>query len=135
MRKPLFLIWLLFVEIIAQNYEGNLRILFLRIYRFFDIFGHFGFSISVADIDCAIGTGGKELLTARLRRPDGFRGIPIFADDRGAKVEGLALQVPQELVEDLPCQIYQDMMDGSGRVFKLRITDFSQCGVMKRNVS
>lgn len=93
--------------------------------------------LTVADIDCAIGTGGKELLTARLRRPDGFRGMPIFADDRGQllKEPSMPAIIPQELSEDVPCQILPDPIDGSGRVFKLRITDFSQCGVMKRNVS
>ncbi|XP_021951890.2 uncharacterized protein LOC110848861 isoform X2 [Folsomia candida] len=100
--------------------------------KFFCVLGQ---NYEVADIDCAIGTGGKELLTARLRRPDGFRGMPIFADDRGQllKEPSMPAIIPQELSEDVPCQILPDPIDGSGRVFKLRITDFSQCGVMKRN--
>ena len=74
---------------------------------------------------------GKELLTARLRKPEGFRGTPIFADDRG-----VAGKDPmQELVENDPaCQIAPDPGDTTGRVFILRVTDFSQCGVLKRNV-
>ncbi len=84
----------------------------------------------VADIDCAVGTSGKELFTARLRRPDGFRGTPIFADDRGGAIKDY---VVQEL-QDGPCVILPDVSDSSGRVFKMRITDFTRCGVLKRNV-
>ncbi|CAG7830945.1 unnamed protein product [Allacma fusca] len=83
----------------------------------------------VADIDCAVGTGGKELLTARLRKPDGFRGSPIFADDRGTAVRDVA----QDIAKDLPCQIQHDPTDASGRVYVLRVTDFTECGVLKRN--
>lgn len=85
----------------------------------------------MADIDCAIGKGGKELLTARLRKPDGFRGIPIFADDRGSSPFK-----PHDLLnKNSACQIISDPTDGTGRVYTLRVTDFSQCGVLKRNVS
>ena len=46
---------------------------------------------SVADISCQFpgsrlggpgGGGGEELLVARLRKPPGFKGHPLFADDR-----------------------------------------------------
>jgi len=90
-----------------------------------------------------VGTGGKELLTARLRRPEGFRGTPIFADDRGSPNNPLtsprdpASLIAQEILnkDTSPCQIFPDTLEPSGRVFKLRVTDFSQCGVLKRNVS
>jgi hypothetical protein len=94
----------------------------------------------VAEIDCAVGVGGKELLTARLRRPDGFRGTPIFADDRGSPfpLPNNAL-LPDHFggdVDDLsPCSIYPDPLEPSGRVFVLKVTDFSRCGVLKRDVS
>jgi hypothetical protein len=82
-----------------------------------------------------VGTGGKELLTARLRRPDGFRGTPIFADDRGSNPKDPASIIAQEILnKDSPCHIVADPTDTTGRVFKLRVTDFSQCGVLKRNV-
>lgn len=61
---------------------------------------------------------------ARLKKPDGFRGSPLFADDRGVDPES-----------DPSCQIRPDHMDPSGLMYNLKITDFSRCGVLKRNVS
>ncbi|ODM95598.1 1-deoxy-D-xylulose-5-phosphate synthase, partial [Orchesella cincta] len=83
-----------------------------------------------ADIDCAVASTGKELFTARLRKPDGFRGSPIFADDRGGAIKDYIVQD----LQDAPCVIVPDNIgDSSGRVFKMRITDFTRCGVLKRN--
>lgn len=61
---------------------------------------------------------------ARLKRPTGFKGPPLFADDRSVFPE-----------TDRVCQIKQDKNDAAELAFDLRITDFSRCGVLKRNVS
>lgn len=88
----------------------------------------------MAEIDCAVGHGGKELLTARLRKPDGFRGTPIFADDRGYQNSQKTPSSFEDLNPDSPCQIYPDPLDSTGRVFVLKILDFGKCGVLKRDV-
>lgn len=61
---------------------------------------------------------------ARLKKPEGFKGSPLFADDRGADPES-----------DPSCQIRPDRLDQSGLMYNLKITDFGRCGVLKRNVS
>lgn len=45
------------------------------------------------------------------------------------------LDKSNEVTLDPPCQIFPDPTDSSGRVFVLRVADFTQCGVLKRNVS
>ena len=75
----------------------------------------------VADIDCSYGVerserdgdrvsgsrrdGGGESVSARLKKPDGFRGTPIFADDR----------LTNPLVSS-KCQIRPDKSDKTGSV-------------------
>ena len=75
----------------------------------------------VADIDCSYGVekserdgdrvsgsrrdGGGESVSARLKKPDGFRGTPIFADDR----------LTNPLVSS-KCQIRPDNSDKTGSV-------------------
>lgn len=63
-------------------------------------------------------------MTALLRKPEGFRGAPLFADDRVT-----------DPVADPVCQIRPEPEDATGLLYRLRITDFSRCGVLKRNVS
>ena len=85
----------------------------------------------VGDIECSFGRVGvennrkvNERLTARLRKPEGFEGIPIFADDR--KVDPL---------RDPKCQIRPDIADKDGLIYRLLITDLNKCGVLIKNVS
>ena len=63
-------------------------------------------------------------MTARLRKPEGFEGTPIFADDR--KVD--PLRNPE-------CQIRPDIADKDGLIYRLLITDLDKCGVLIKNVS
>lgn len=66
----------------------------------------------------------KDMLSARLRKPDGFKGTPLFADDRAV-----------DPILDPVCQIRPDLTDVSRLTYNLLITDFNRCGVLKRNVS
>lgn len=81
----------------------------------------------MTDIQCSFGSGlnaaGRESIVALLRKPEGFRGAPLFADDRAVAAES-----------DPSCQIRPDSSDPTGLLYRLRITDFSRCGVLKRNV-
>lgn len=84
----------------------------------------------MTDIQCtfASNTAGttstvRDSIVAKLRKPDGFRGGPLFADDRAVDPEA-----------DPHCQIRPDRTDPSGLGYQLKITDFSRCGVLKRNV-
>ena len=70
------------------------------------------------------GANVEDLIVARLKRPAGFKGPPLFADDRSV--------IPES---DRNCQIKQDKNDPAELAFDLKITDFSRCGVLKRNVS
>ena len=82
----------------------------------------------VADVKCvmeATGLSGQnQRLFARLRKPENFRGHPLFADD------------PQinPLKHEL-CQILPDPIDLTGRIYRLDIKDFSRCGVTHHGVS
>lgn len=83
--------------------------------------------ITVTDIQCTFSTGGSGLrdsVSALLRKPEGFRGAPLFADDRAT-----------DPVVDAVCQIRPEPEDPTGLLYRLRITDFTRCGVLKRNVS
>lgn len=64
----------------------------------------------------------RDTIVAKLRKPDGFKGSPLFADDRGVNPE-----------TDPQCQIRPDRTDPTGLRYSLRITDFGRCGVLKRN--
>jgi len=61
---------------------------------------------------------------AKLRKPEEFKGHPLFADDRSV-----------EPATDPVCQIRPDLTDPTGMRYYLKITDFGRCGVLKRNVS
>ncbi|KAJ2943734.1 hypothetical protein O0L34_g16862 [Tuta absoluta] len=74
---------------------------------------------------CTFSSGGsatRDSVTALLRKPEGFRGAPLFADDRAT----------DPLVDPI-CQIRPEAEDPTGLLYRLRITDFSRCGVLKRN--
>lgn len=79
---------------------------------------------AIAPSPTPIGSGLKDMLSARLRKPEGFKGTPLFADDRAV-----------DPLSDPVCQIRPDITDVSRLTFNLLITDFSRCGVLKRNVS
>lgn len=64
------------------------------------------------------------MITARLKKPAGFKGAPLFADDRAVNPES-----------DRECAIRSDVTDADGLAYTLKITDFTRCGVLKRNVS
>ncbi|GLV45873.1 uncharacterized protein CBL_11670 [Carabus blaptoides fortunei] len=83
----------------------------------------------VTDIQCTFSNNGapmtslvKDSIMARLKKPDGFKGAPLFADDRGVDPES-----------DPSCQIRPDRLDQTGLAYNLKIIDFSRCGVLKRN--
>ena len=84
----------------------------------------------VGDIECSFGKVGiennrkiNERLTAKLRKPEGFKGTPIFADDR--RVDPARNPV---------CQIRPDLADAERRIYRLVITDLDECGVLIKNV-
>ncbi|XP_049533381.1 uncharacterized protein LOC125949928 [Anopheles darlingi] len=79
----------------------------------------------VTDIQCSFASQGSNLgdiITAKLKKPIGFKGSPLFADDRAVNPEA-----------DFACSIKQDRKDVSELAYDLKITDFSRCGVLKRN--
>lgn len=79
----------------------------------------------VGDIQCSFSTAGskvEDLITARLKRPVGFKGTPLFADDRSLPAES-----------DRHCIIKKDPNDPEELTYNLKITDFARCGVLKRN--
>lgn len=69
-------------------------------------------------------SSSKDMIVAKLRKPDGFKGHPLFADDRAANPE-----------TDPQCQIKPERGDPSGLRYSLRVTNFARCGVLRRNVS
>ncbi|XP_024938707.1 uncharacterized protein LOC107265663 isoform X2 [Cephus cinctus] len=76
----------------------------------------------VSDIQCSGAGSAADLLTAKIRRPVGFKGAPLFADDRAA-----------DPLTDLHCQIRPDPNDPQEDNYFLKVTDFSRCGILKRN--
>ncbi|KAG8038889.1 hypothetical protein G9C98_003196 [Cotesia typhae] len=76
----------------------------------------------VSDIQCSPPTSPTDLLTAKIRRPVGFKGSPLFADDRAA-----------DPLTDIQCQIRPDPADALEDNYFLKVTDFSRCGILKRN--
>lgn len=86
----------------------------------------------VADVKCflntdsaasVISTGDEAQLVARLKKPEYFRGHPIFADD--LKVD------PRN---NSKCSIVPEPGDISARIYRLVITDLSHCGVTRHAV-
>ena len=85
----------------------------------------------MADIACSFGEvnlennrKSGERLTATLRKPAGFQGTPIFADDREINP-----------AKDPVCQIRPDYEVPDGLGFRLQVTDLERCGVLVKNVS
>ncbi len=79
----------------------------------------------MADISCTFGESTvDDQLRAKLRKPEGFQGAPIFADDR--KLDPATSQ---------DCQIRPDPTDPTGHMYDLLVRDLSKCGVVVRNVS
>ncbi|XP_073968588.1 uncharacterized protein isoform X2 [Rhodnius prolixus] len=85
----------------------------------------------VSDIECTFGgtpgehgsrPGTIDSMTARLRRPAGFKGDPLFADDRAT-----------DPLTNPSCSIIPDIADPHRQSYILRVTDFSRCGVLRRN--
>ncbi|CAH2091059.1 unnamed protein product [Euphydryas editha] len=79
----------------------------------------------VTDIQCSFssaGSGVRDSVSALLRKPEGFRGAPLFADDRTT-----------DPIADPVCQIRPEPEDPTGLLYRLRINDFTKCGVLKRN--
>lgn len=92
------------------------------------------FYFSVSDIQCTFMNearradkgivGTRDSITAKLRKPEGFKGSPLFADDRGV-----------DPLNDPICQIRPDPTDLTHHTYLLVVSDFTRCGVLKRNVS
>lgn len=81
----------------------------------------------VSEIQCSFASSSSstpDLITARLKKPAGFKGSPLFADDRSVNPE-----------TDRECAIRPEINDPDGIAYTLKITDFTRCGVLKRNVS
>ncbi|RZF48243.1 hypothetical protein LSTR_LSTR006210 [Laodelphax striatellus] len=85
----------------------------------------------VSEIQCTFtneGRAGKGLvgtrdsISAKLRKPEGFKGSPLFADDRAV-----------DPLTDLTCQIRPDTSDPTHHTYNLLVNDFTRCGVLKRN--
>lgn len=83
--------------------------------------------LKVSEIQCSFATttsSTADMITARLKKPVGFKGSPLFADDRNVNPE-----------MDRACSIRPESGDPENIAYVLKITDFSRCGVLKRNVS
>ncbi|XP_059618623.1 uncharacterized protein LOC132263069 isoform X2 [Phlebotomus argentipes] len=79
----------------------------------------------VTDIQCSFASQGSSVgdtITAHLKKPMGFKGTPLFADDRSINPEN-----------DVNCIIKPDLNDASELGYMLKILDFSRCGVLRRN--
>lgn len=85
------------------------------------------FGLLVSDIQCSFATTSSstvDQITARLKKPVGFKGAPLFADDRNVNPE-----------TDRACSIRPESKGVDNISYNLKITDFTRCGVLKRNVS
>lgn len=80
----------------------------------------------MSDIQCSFSSQGSstiDSITARLKKPVGFKGAPLFADDRKVNPES-----------DRTCMIRKEINDPDEITYNLKILDFARCGVLKRNV-
>lgn len=83
-------------------------------------------SCAVSDIQCSYSTvesTGQNFITAKLKRPPGFKGDPLFADERTTSPD-----------TDYSCTIKRDPSDTHQLAYNLKIIDFNRCGVLNRNV-
>lgn len=86
-----------------------------------------GQDYEVIDIDCSLGENSvsqEEFLHARLRKPEKFKGVPLFADDR-----------KKDPLTDPECSIIPDPLDPQGLTYNLKISDLNECGVILKDVS
>lgn len=94
----------------------------LSVFHLFRLF----FLFEVSDIQCSFATTTSttaDVITARLKKPAGFKGAPLFADDRNVNPD-----------TDRACSIRPESGDSDNIAYALKITDFTRCGVLKRNV-
>lgn len=81
----------------------------------------------VSDIQCSFSiteSAGQNFITAKLKRPPGFKGDPLFADERSTNPD-----------TDYSCTIKRDPNDTQQLAYNLKIIDFNRCGVLNRNVT
>ncbi|KAF7992056.1 hypothetical protein HCN44_001381 [Aphidius gifuensis] len=97
------------------------RILIAIFYTVF-IIAEAHYDYEITDIQCSSTTSSSDYLTAKVRRPIGFKGAPLFADDRAA-----------DPLTDTHCQIRPDPTDPQEDNYFLKVTDFSRCGILKQN--
>lgn len=76
----------------------------------------------VSEIQCSGAGSANDLLTAKIKRPVGFKGSPLFADDRAA-----------DPLTNINCQIRPDPNDPQEDNYFLKVTDFTRCGILRRN--
>ncbi|XP_076234288.1 uncharacterized protein LOC143179121 [Calliopsis andreniformis] len=89
---------------------------------FFQVVATVAQDYEVSDIQCSGAGSAADLLTAKIKRPVSFRGAPLFADDRAANP-----------LTDIHCQIRPDPNDPEEDNYFLKVTDFSKCGILRRN--
>jgi len=75
-------------------------------------------------ISSSSSSSSRDSISARLRKPESFKGSPLFADDRSV-----------DPLTDEDCQIRPDPLDPNKLIYNLLVTDFNRCGVSRRNVS
>ncbi|XP_067135091.1 uncharacterized protein [Centruroides vittatus] len=80
--------------------------------------------LSVYNIRChdTNSLGGAEVFTAVLKKPEGFRGHPIFAENRNIRAAA-----------DEECQIREDKTNPSNVVYRLKVSDYVKCPVERKN--
>ncbi|XP_023239599.1 uncharacterized protein LOC111638168 [Centruroides sculpturatus] len=80
--------------------------------------------LSVYNIRChdTNSLGGAEVFTAVLKKPDGFKGHPIFAENRNIRAAA-----------DEECQIREDKTNPSNVVYRLKVSDYVKCPVERKN--
>ncbi|TRY68911.1 hypothetical protein TCAL_07627 [Tigriopus californicus] len=84
-----------------------------------------GQDYEVIDIDCSLGENSvsqEQFLHAVLRKPEKFKGVPLFADDR-----------KKDPLTDPECSIVPDPLDPQGLTYNLRISDLNECGVILKD--
>ncbi|XP_063971877.1 uncharacterized protein LOC135159768 isoform X2 [Diachasmimorpha longicaudata] len=94
----------------------------LLVASFCTVLGTLAQDYEVSNIQCSASTATADLLTAKIKRPIGFKGSPLFADDRAA-----------DPLTDIHCQIRPEPSDPQEDHYFLKVTDFARCGILKRN--
>ncbi|XP_013792259.1 uncharacterized protein LOC106476135, partial [Limulus polyphemus] len=83
-----------------------------------------GQDYEVSNIKCheRASASGSDILTATLKKPPGFRGHPVFADNRHIDPKKHKF-----------CQILSDKDDPKEMTYYLSISDFSECPLHEEN--